>query len=212
MNSLKAGVICVRRGNLDICFALSGEYHEQRVIDKAMMNNDELLEQMHRSKIEMVDVDKLLPYARNARTHSDLQVEQIIASLKEFGYTNPILLDGGTEIIAGHGRLMALGKMGVKKAPCIRLPHLTEGQKKAYRLADNQLALNSGWDMDLLKIELQDLDSCLKFDIDLIGFKSDTLQDLGLIDPEPSPPERKAKPKPVKCPDCGHEFYRKGNS
>ena len=95
---------------------------------------------------------ELIPYVNNARTHSDEQVAQIAASIKEFGFNAPILLDGDNGIIAGHGRLMAAKKLGLEQVPCIELKHLSEAQKKAYILADNKLALNAGWDSQLLKI------------------------------------------------------------
>jgi hypothetical protein len=114
-------------------------------------------------------VEDLIPYVNNARTHSDEQVTMIAASIKEFGFNNPILLDGENGVIAGHGRLMAAKKIGLDEVPCIELKHLTEAQKKAYILADNRLAENAGWDEDLLKIELNSLKE-LNFDIESIGF------------------------------------------
>src|SRR5476649_1444639 len=95
----------------------------------------------------------LIPYARNARTHSDAQVAQIAASIREFGFTNPVLVDGEHGVIAGHGRLLAARKLGMTEVPTIELSHLTPAQKRAYVLADNRLALNAGWDPDMLKIE-----------------------------------------------------------
>jgi ParB-like chromosome segregation protein Spo0J len=99
----------------------------------------------------------LIPYARNSRTHDEGQIAQIAASIKEFGFTNPILIDGTNGIIAGHGRLMAAQKLGEEKVPTIELSHLTEGQKRAYIIADNKLALNAGWDMEVLKFEISEL-------------------------------------------------------
>ena len=96
----------------------------------------------------------LIPYARNARTHSDAQVAQIAASIREFGFTNPILVDGDQGVIAGHGRLLAARKLGMTEVPTVELSHLTPAQKRAYVLADNKLALNAGWDEDMLRIEL----------------------------------------------------------
>ena len=107
-------------------------------------------------QIQEVAVEALIPYAKNSRTHSDAQVAQIAASIKEFGWTNPILVDGTKGIIAGHGRLMAARKLGLVKVPVIELKDMTESQKKAYVIADNQLAMNAGWDIDLLKIEVAD--------------------------------------------------------
>jgi ParB-like chromosome segregation protein Spo0J len=104
-------------------------------------------------KIRKVKVDELLPYARNSRTHSDAQVAQIAASITEFGWTNPILADGDKGIIAGHGRLLAARKLGMDTVPVIELSHLTKAQKQAYIIADNKLALNAGWDDQLLILE-----------------------------------------------------------
>lgn len=125
-----------------------------------------------------------IEYVNNSRTHSDEQVNQVASSTKEFGFTNPILIDEQNGIIAGHGRLMAAKKLGLEEVPCIVLTGLTEAQKKAYVIADNKLALNSGWDLDLLKLEMQNLDE-LGFDLDLLGFSDDELNDL-LNDVEPT--------------------------
>jgi DNA modification methylase len=146
-------------------------------------------------KIERWDIDKLIPYARNARTHSDEQVAQIAASIKEWGWTTPILVDEQGSIIAGHGRTMAARKLGLTDVPVMVANGWSEAQKKAYVLADNQLALNAGWDIDLLKIEIGDLDA-EGFNLDLIGFDDKLLADLmadpteGLTDPDdvPEPP------------------------
>ena len=126
------------------------------------------------------NVLELIPYVNNSRTHSDEQVIQIASSIKEFGFTNPILTDGENGIIAGHGRLMAAKKLGLKEVPTIELSHLSEAQKKAYIIADNRLALNSSWDNDLLALELGEL-SDDGFDLDLLGF-DDT--ELSLLDDE----------------------------
>lgn len=120
-------------------------------------------------KLEWRNIGEIIPYARNSRTHSEEQVAQIAASIKEFGWTNPILIDGENGIIAGHGRLMAARKLGYTEVPTIELSDLTEAQKKAYIIADNRLALNAGWDDDLLKLEIQEL-SELNFNLDLLGF------------------------------------------
>ena len=104
--------------------------------------------------IERWPTEKLVPYARNARTHSEEQVAQIAASIRVFGWTNPVLLDGANGIIAGHGRVLAARKLGMAEVPCIELSHLSEAQKKAYIIADNKLALNAGWDEDLLRAEM----------------------------------------------------------
>lgn len=112
---------------------------------------------MKTPEVKMMSVDKLIPYANNSRTHSDAQVAQVAASIKEFGFTNPILIDGENGIIAGHGRVLAARKLGMDEVPCIELAHLTKAQKSAYIIADNKLALNAGWDEELLKLELEGL-------------------------------------------------------
>lgn len=128
-------------------------------------------------QIEMIRTEALVPYAQNARTHSSKQVKQIIASIQEFGWTNPVLIDEGNGIIAGHGRTMAAQEIGMPEIPCIRLSHLTEAQKRAYILADNQLAMNAGWNEELLAVELDTLRD-LDFDIPLIGFEQQYVNDL----------------------------------
>ena len=129
--------------------------------------------------IDMRSVDSLIPYARNARTHSDAQVAQIAASIREFGWTNPILVDGESGIIAGHGRLLAARKLSLSEVPCIELSGLSETQKRAYILADNKLALNAGWDDEMLRLELGEL-AAMDFDTLLTGFSDEEL--LGLND------------------------------
>jgi DNA modification methylase len=143
--------------------------------------------------IERRKVSELIPYARNARTHSDGQIAQIAASIREWGWTNPVLIDEEGGVIAGHGRLMAARKLGIDEVPCITARGWSEAQKRAYVLADNQLALNAGWDMDLLKVEIGEL-SDLDFNLDLIGFEANILDRLlaptgtdGLTDPDETP-------------------------
>jgi DNA modification methylase len=119
--------------------------------------------------IELWLIDKLIPYARNPRTHSDAQITQIAASIKAFGFNNPILVDSNYGIIAGHGRLLAARQLGLEEVPVIVLDHLSETQKRAYIIADNQLALNAGWDEELLRLELAALQG-EDFDVNLIGF------------------------------------------
>lgn len=126
-------------------------------------------------QIEMISVEALIPYARNSRTHSDEQVAQIAASIREFGFTNPVLVGSDNDIIAGHGRVMAARKLGMGEVPSLRLGHLTEAQKRAYVIADNKLALNAGWDEELLKIELAGLRDEDGFDLGLTGFTEDEL-------------------------------------
>ena len=125
----------------------------------------------------MVAVDSLIPYARNARTHSEDQVAQIAASIAEFGFTNPILTDGDKGVIAGHGRLAAARKLALTQVPVIELGHLTAIQKKAYILADNRIAANAGWDEELLKLEIAELDEA-DFNLDLMGFGDEELERL----------------------------------
>ena len=152
-------------------------------------------------RIELWPLDRLKPYDRNARTHSAEQVAQIAASIVEFGFTNPILVDSSDGIIAGHGRLSAAQELGLKTVPVVVLDHLSERQRKAYILADNQLALNAGWDTDLLRGELQDLAE-QDFDLSLIGFSDDELADL-LPEIEELPPEgadEEAVPEPPADP------------
>lgn len=137
-------------------------------------------------------VADLIPYARNARTHSDEQVAQIAASIREFGFINPVIVDGDRGIVAGHGRVMAARKLGLAEVPTLEVGHLTDAQRKAYVLADNKLALNAGWDNDLLKVELAELNTD-GFDLSLIGFSTDELAALladkteGLTDPDETP-------------------------
>ena len=128
-------------------------------------------------------ISDLIPYINNSRTHSEEQTSQIASSIKEFGFTNPVLIDEDGGIIAGHGRVMAARKLGMKDVPCIILSCLTSAQKKAYIIADNQLPLNAGWDLDKLKLEIDTLKE-MDFDIDLLGFDDDFLS--GLMEEEPS--------------------------
>ena len=127
--------------------------------------------------IEYVKRDQLIPYINNSRTHDNNQVKQIAGSIKEFGFTNPLLIDEQGGIIAGHGRLMAADLLGIDEVPTITLKGLTEAQRKAYVIADNQLALNAGWDLDNLKVEIDRLTE-LDFDVDLLGFDDDFLSSL----------------------------------
>lgn len=122
-------------------------------------------------------MEKLVPYERNARTHSDEQVAQIVKSIEQFGFTNPILVDGEDGILAGHGRLMAAKRLGMQQVPVVVLDHLSEAQRRAYVLADNQLALNAGWDQELLKGELLDL-RVEGFEFGDLGFDAVAIGDL----------------------------------
>jgi ParB-like chromosome segregation protein Spo0J len=129
-------------------------------------------------------VSELVPYARNSRTHSPQQVDKIAASIREFGFLNPIITDGRNGIVAGHGRVLAAQKLGLDKLPCIDAAHLTEAQRRAYVIADNRLALDAGWDNELLKVELQDLDA-QGFDLSLTGFE---LGEMAALFDEPAEP------------------------
>jgi len=154
-------------------------------------------------KITEKNVTELIPYANNSRTHSDEQVAQIAASIKEFGWTNPILIDDQNSIIAGHGRLMAARKLGLDKVPCIEVKNLTPGQIKAYIIADNKLALNAGWDFTLLNVEFEQLAE-MGIDLEITGFSLEEIEELkpvelneGLTDEDAAPPvpvEAKTKP------------------
>ena len=120
-------------------------------------------------RFEKVSIDKLIPYARNARTHNKEQIKQLRASLREFGFVNPCIIDKDYNIIAGHGRVMAAKEEGISEIPCVFAEHLTDAQKRAYILADNRLALNAGWDDEMLSVELSDLQANA-FDLSLLGF------------------------------------------
>lgn len=145
-------------------------------------------------QIETLDINSLIPYARNARTHSEAQIAQIAGSIKEFGFTNPILIDKDNGIIAGHGRVAAARKLNLTEVPCIRLEHLSETQRKAYILADNRIALNSGWEADLLSVEMAELKD-LGINLESLGFDSDEIDALlnkieptaGLTDEDEAP-------------------------
>lgn len=160
-----------------------------------------MTETMPNIKVEKRKVADLIPFARNSRTHSDEQIAQIAASIREFGWTNPILIDGKNTIIAGHGRLAAARKLDLAEVPAIVLDHLDEAQKRALVIADNKLALNAGWDMDLLSSELAGLGE-EGFDLSLLGFNEDELANLlaekteGLVD-EDAVPELPEQPKTV---------------
>lgn len=168
-------------------------------------------------RIKHLQTDSLVPYARNARTHSEAQVAQIAASIEEFGWTNPVLVDGKAEIIAGHGRVLAAGVLGIKSVPCIELAHLNDAQRRAYVIADNKLALNAGWDEHLLTAEFLELEA-LDFDLALTGFDPEEIAALvatqaattGLTDPDAAPgaPRRRRSAHTATCGPWGAiEFY-----
>lgn len=125
----------------------------------------------------LADIHELIPYVNNARTHSEAQVAQIASSIKEFGFLSPIVVSGDNTILCGHGRYFAAQKLGLEKIPCIKEEYLTEAQKKAYIIADNKLALNAGWDDELLSIELSELQGA-DFDLNLLGFDDKELSQL----------------------------------
>ena len=128
-------------------------------------------------QIEQIALDSLIPYIRNSRTHSGEQIAQIAASITEFGFTNPVLIDEKGGIIAGHGRVSAARKLGLTEVPCLRLSHLSETQKRAYVIADNKLALNAGWDEAMLGLEVRELQD-QSFDLALTGFTETELEGL----------------------------------
>lgn len=159
----------------------------------------------------MVKTTDLIPYANNSRLHSEDQVLQIASSIKEFGFLNPVIIDGDNGIVAGHGRVMAAKKIGIDELPCIEAKHLTEAQKKAYVIADNKIALNSDWDNDILRIEMNILDE-MGFDLELTGFSLDELSSLSDdVNFDPATEDEQGKldqlePKWIDCPHCGKEF------
>jgi len=132
-------------------------------------------------QLETIKIDALIPYARNSRTHSDAQVAQIAASIKEFGFTNPVLIDKDGGIIAGHGRVLAARKLKMDEVPCIRLSHLTEVQTRALVIADNKLALNAGWDDEMLRIEFAEL-VYEGIDLTITGFTLEEIEALKFDD------------------------------
>ena len=161
--------------------------------------------------IKNILVSDLIPYALNSRTHSDEQVAQIAASIKEFGFLNPVIIDGDNGIIAGHGRTMAAQKLGIESIPCMEAAHLTETQKKAYIIADNKLALNAGWDDEILRVEMEALQDD-GFDLELTGFSGDELASIfDDISFDPGTEDDQGSldtldPKWICCPKCGGEF------
>jgi ParB-like chromosome segregation protein Spo0J len=162
-------------------------------------------------KIERRSIEKLIPYARNSRTHSDAQVAQIAASIKEWGWTMPILVDEQGGIIAGHGRVLAARSLGHKDVPVVIASGWSETKKRAYVIADNKLALNAGWDSDMLLIEIEELKKS-NFEMELLGFNAEDLEKI-ISDNnfEPGTEEDQGKldqlePKWIDCPHCGKKF------
>ncbi len=157
-------------------------------------------------RYENVKIDKLKPYENNARTHSPEQIEKIAKSIEQFGFINPVLIDGDYGIIAGHGRVEGAKQLGMTEVPCIFVEDLTETQKRAYILADNKLTLDAGWDDLILKEELQALED-LNFDITLTGFEEYDISDINIDGFFEQAGEQKEKePKKIQCPHCGEWF------
>lgn len=129
------------------------------------------------TEMQLVDIEKLIPYINNARTHSPEQVTKLRASIREFGFVNPVIIDADYNVIAGHGRLMAAKEEGIKEIPCVFVDYLTDAQKKAYILADNRMAMDAGWDEELLRVEIEALQG-ENFDVSFTGFSDDDLADL----------------------------------
>lgn len=174
-----------------------------------------------KNKMQMVGLGKLVPYVNNARTHSAAQISKLRASIREFGFINPVIIDGNYGIIAGHGRVVAAQEEGLAEVPCVLVDHLTEAQKKAYILADNRYAQDAGWDEELLRIEIEGLQA-EDFDVSLTGFRDDEITDLfALKDDVPDDPEGNNKEYGEEdfadeefqheCPRCGFRFNSNGD-
>lgn len=168
---------------------------------------------MAKNELEHLPTADLIPYARNARLHSDAQISKIAGSLREFGFCNPVLIDSQDGIIAGHGRVLAALKLGMETVPCLRLDHLSDIQRRAYILADNRLALDASWDEAMLGLELSALEMD-GFDLDLVGFDAEELK-YHLNDPDdrdtlPESSSKEIDPDEYdlghRCPRCGFEF------
>jgi len=157
------------------------------------------MKQDAKHQIEQIAVEKLIPYARNSRTHSDAQIAQIAGSIREFGFTNPVLIDAEDGIIAGHCRVLGAQKLGLDDVPCIRLTHLTEMQRRAYVIADNRLALSGGWDESMLAVELADL-MAAGYDTALTGFTAEELAALMLDEIPAGLTDEDATPEPPETP------------
>ena len=165
-------------------------------------------------QVEQIGIETLIPYANNARTHSDEQVAQIAASIREFGFNNPVLIDEQSSIIAGHGRVLAARKLELDTVPCIRLNHLSSTQRRAYIIADNKIAVNAGWDEELLALELTELTE-FGVNMDLTGFgllEMSNIFDDG-VRGVPDTSSQEINPDDYQmghqCPKCGFEFDAK---
>ena len=162
-------------------------------------------------KVERWKIERLVPYARNARTHSDEQVAQIAASIREWGWTTPVLVDEDGGIIAGHGRILAAQRLQMTEVPVMVARGWSDAKKRAYILADNKLALNAGWENELLNLELSELKE-LDFDLELIGFSADEIAALSFKEKDLYPDSSTQEIDPDdynmghQCPKCGFEF------
>lgn len=169
------------------------------------------------TKMQMVEIGKLVPYVNNARTHSPAQIAKLRSSIREFGFINPVIIDGDCGIIAGHGRVLAAQEEGMTEVPCVLVDHLTEAQKKAYILADNRFAQDAGWDEDLLRIEIENLQGA-DFDVALTGFEEFEIADLFAVETEHETVTKEAENKEFdeeefgdeafehECPRCGFKY------
>jgi ParB-like chromosome segregation protein Spo0J len=135
-------------------------------------------------EMKLIPIDELIPYVNNARTHSPEQINKLRASLREFGFINPVIIDKDKNIIAGHGRVMAAREEGIQEVPCVLVDYLTEAQKKAYILADNRMALDAGWDEEMLRVEIESLQGA-DFDVSLTGFMKTKLPTSSMKKPKP---------------------------
>lgn len=173
------------------------------------------------TKMQMVEIEKLVPYVNNARTHSPAQIAKLRSSIREFGFINPVIIDGDCGIIAGHGRVAAAQEEGMTEVPCVLVDHLTEAQKKAYILADNRFAQDAGWDEDLLRIEIESLQGA-DFDVALTGFEEFEITDLFAVETEHETVTKEAENKEFdeeefgdeafehECPRCGFKYNGSG--
>lgn len=163
---------------------------------------------------QLVDVGKLVPYINNARTHSPAQIAKLRASIREFGFLSPLVIDRDFNVLVGHGRLDAAKEEGYQKVPCVFADDLTEAQKKAYILADNRMAMDAGWDEELLRIEIESLQGA-DFDVSLTGFREDEVTDLFAVreDPDDAGSNKEYDEGEFgdeefahECPRCGFKF------
>ena len=164
-------------------------------------------------KYKTVLVSDLIPYARNSRTHSDTQITKIASSIKEFGFLNPVLIDKDNGIIAGHGRVMAAQKLGLEEVPVLQIGHLSETQKRAYIIADNRLALDAGWDEEMLRVEFAELADD-GFNLELTGFELGEITNINLDGESLTNDDDDFKEVDIEqmeciCPKCGFEFDNK---